>query len=186
MRSSPGSSSATRTLTRTFGFAWQAYPRRLHAEALPELQGLAQEAIADGAAWRLQIDTYEREVERYGGLSGVEAAERLFHADSEAAVALSASTADEDRAARYRGTLAGVHALLNSLGLPHDDLRACAADARDAVARDLGVEGRLGELLAGRYRHARAELRELVEKPVDDDWTAGPQPSCGPTSGRAG
>ena len=34
--------------------------------------------------WKVQLDTYERETERYGGPDGIELAERLFHADSEA------------------------------------------------------------------------------------------------------
>ena len=45
---------------------------------------LGQLLLEDGQLWRLQLDTYEREVERYGGPEGMVLAERLFQADSEA------------------------------------------------------------------------------------------------------
>src|SRR5262249_39737372 len=59
-------------------------PTRLHGEVLPALQATAAPLLEDGRLWRVQLDTYEREVERYGGPGGVVLAERLFHADSEA------------------------------------------------------------------------------------------------------
>ena len=55
-------------------------PARLHAEVLPALQAAAAPLLDDGRVWRLQLDTYEREVERYGGPEGVALAERLFEA----------------------------------------------------------------------------------------------------------
>ena len=41
-----------------------------------------------GLVRRLVFDTYEREVERYGGEAGMDAAERYFWIDSEAIVQL--------------------------------------------------------------------------------------------------
>ena len=46
-------------------------PERLHHEVLPHLQKAADPFLDDGSVWRLQLDTYEREVERYGGAAGV-------------------------------------------------------------------------------------------------------------------
>lgn len=62
---------------------------------LTNLLGLLHEALApklsDGRIWRVQLDTYEREVERYGGPAGVELAEEIFHADSDAVLAVLAA-----------------------------------------------------------------------------------------------
>jgi thiopeptide-type bacteriocin biosynthesis protein len=44
--------------------------------------------VRSGLLSRFQLDTYEREVERYGGAAGITPAEKLFHADSEAALAV--------------------------------------------------------------------------------------------------
>ncbi|PYV43187.1 MAG: Lanthionine biosynthesis protein LanB, partial [Acidobacteria bacterium] len=59
-------------------------PERLQAEALPALQAAVAPLLKEGQIWRMQFDTYEREVERYGGTEGIQLAERLFHVDSEA------------------------------------------------------------------------------------------------------
>jgi hypothetical protein len=59
-------------------------PERLQEEVLPLLQAAAAPLLEDGRLWRLQLDTYEREVERYGGSAGIVLAEKLFHLDSEA------------------------------------------------------------------------------------------------------
>src|SRR5262249_58030339 len=53
-------------------------PARLLGEVLPALHAAAAPLLADGRLWRVQLDTYEREVERYGGAAGgVLAARRL-------------------------------------------------------------------------------------------------------------
>src|SRR5262249_57327315 len=63
-------------------------PERLHAQVLPVLQAAAAPLLGDGRLWRLQLDTYQREIERYGGPEGMLLAERLFHADSAAVLAI--------------------------------------------------------------------------------------------------
>ncbi|MEJ3656275.1 lantibiotic dehydratase [Actinomycetes bacterium KLBMP 9759] len=63
---------------------------RLHAPAadvLPLLHDWAGELCEADMAQRLVLDTYEPELARYGGPAVMEAAERAFQADSEAAIA---------------------------------------------------------------------------------------------------
>ncbi|MGH3994155.1 MAG: thiopeptide-type bacteriocin biosynthesis protein, partial [Pseudonocardiaceae bacterium] len=63
-------------------------PERLHGEVLPALEAAIEPFCRDGSVWKLQLDTYEREIERYGGNEGIVLSERLFHADSEAALSI--------------------------------------------------------------------------------------------------
>ncbi|HEV7428943.1 MAG TPA: thiopeptide-type bacteriocin biosynthesis protein, partial [Thermoanaerobaculia bacterium] len=63
---------------------FQGDPRALRERVQPTLESMAQRLIDTGAAWKLQFDTYEREVERYGGAEAIELAEEIFHRDSEA------------------------------------------------------------------------------------------------------
>ena len=46
------------------------------------LHALTAPLLDAGLLWRVQLDTYEREMERYGGEAGIGLAERVFHADS--------------------------------------------------------------------------------------------------------
>ncbi len=62
-------------------------PAALLGGVLPLLHDWAAELCAANLAQRLVLDTYEPEMARYGGPEVLDAAERAFHADSEAVVA---------------------------------------------------------------------------------------------------
>ncbi|MFC9126091.1 lantibiotic dehydratase [Streptomyces sp. NPDC057099] len=63
-------------------------PRTLYGEILPALHDLAADLRRQRLVGRLVLDTYDPETERYGGTARtMEAAERVFHADSAAALA---------------------------------------------------------------------------------------------------
>jgi thiopeptide-type bacteriocin biosynthesis protein len=63
-------------------------PADLSGGVLPALSGLVMRLIADGFSSRLVLDTYEREVERYGGEASLSRIEDLFVADSQAVIGL--------------------------------------------------------------------------------------------------
>jgi thiopeptide-type bacteriocin biosynthesis protein len=93
-------------------------PRRLAMEVLPALTAAATPFIRDGRIWRVQLDTYDREVERYGGPVGVELAESLFTADSTAALAVLrgyGGAAQAERRALL--TIAGIDGLLAAFAM---------------------------------------------------------------------
>ena len=59
-------------------------PDRLTGELVPRVSAWAEKLIRGGLVTRLCFDTYERELERFGGPAGTEAAESIFCADSQA------------------------------------------------------------------------------------------------------
>jgi len=59
---------------------------RLTGELMPHLCAWADGLFADGLCTRLCFDTYDRELERYGGTAGTAAAEAVFGADSRAVI----------------------------------------------------------------------------------------------------
>jgi thiopeptide-type bacteriocin biosynthesis protein len=61
-------------------------PGRLLKELVPHLCSWASGLLNDGLITRLCFDTYEREVERFGGPAGLASAEALFHFDSQAVI----------------------------------------------------------------------------------------------------
>ncbi len=62
-------------------------PGALHADLLPALHDWATARCDEGLASRLALDEYQPELERYGGPAAIEAAERVFAADSAAVLA---------------------------------------------------------------------------------------------------
>lgn len=139
-------------------------PGPLHAQVLGWLHDVITPLRREGLVWRVQFDTYEREVERYGGPEGVLLAERLFHVDSEATLALLGLLPGESGAdLRWRLTLWGIDAMLGDLGL---DLaaksrlmeRLCAA-----FGPEFRVDGAFERQLGKKFRQHRSELEALLE-----------------------
>ncbi|WP_309892092.1 lantibiotic dehydratase [Archangium sp.] len=151
-------------------------PRSLHAEVLPLLQEACASALDAGEASRLQLDTYEREVERYGGPEGMELAEQLFTADSEAVLELlQAYPGDEGADLRWRLGLRGLDALLDDLGLSLEEKATVAERCRAGFGTELHVDGAFEEQLGQRYRRESKPLESLLalEPPATEPWGAG-------------
>ena len=70
-----------------------------------------------GEIWNVQLDTYVRELERYGGATGMPLCERIFQADSEAVLSIvEALSGDAGADARWRLALAGIDRLHDDIG----------------------------------------------------------------------
>jgi class I lanthipeptide synthase len=123
---------------------------RVHGESsrlVPALCTWAGELMAQELVSRFVLDTYEREIERYGGPAGMSAAEALFAADSRAVADL------------LRLDLAGA--------LPVDRLILAFAGIDDLLA-GLGLDEparlRLYQHRAGRQRTAGTDYRRRREE----------------------
>jgi thiopeptide-type bacteriocin biosynthesis protein len=136
-------------------------PARLLAEFLPSLHEAARPWLGDGRLHRLQLDTYEREVERYGGPEGIEIAEAIFEADSDMVVAvLPHVIGDAALDARWRLALVGVDRLLDDLGLDEPARLRVLGAMREAYAREHGLDTQ-SERLGERLRTERKALEAL-------------------------
>jgi thiopeptide-type bacteriocin biosynthesis protein len=140
-------------------------PRRLHAEVLPSLDAAAAPLLDDGRLWRMQLDTYEREVERYGGDRGVELAEQVFAADSEAVLSIMGPlSGDAGLDLRWRLAMCGMDLLFEDLGLTLQEKRSLARRAREGFGREFGIDGNFRGRVSQRYRTERARLEVLLDQ----------------------
>ncbi|MDC0708255.1 lantibiotic dehydratase [Stigmatella sp. ncwal1] len=143
-------------------------PARLWGELLPRLEQATSGLRGKGALWRMQLDTYEREVERYGGDEGIVLSEALFDADSQAALGMLAVLRDEGlEDQRWRAAIWGMDALLNDLGLELEHKRRLLTQQRDAFAREHAVEADMRHRIGQKYR---AERLVLLETPAAQGW----------------
>ena len=117
----------------------------------------------------MQLDTYDREVERYGGDEGIALSERIFHADSEAVLAIvQLLTGDEGSDARWRLTIRGVDALLDDLKLSLEGRRRVIKRMRKALGDEFRFTGRAERRqLDEQYRKYRRELESLLDPSRD-------------------
>jgi len=143
-------------------------PAWLYGELMPRLAEATRAMLDDGRMWRLQLDTYEREVERYGGPVGIDLAERLFCADSACVVdILGMLDGDAGNDARWRLALRGIDQLLDDLGLALVDKDRVAAAARDDLQRRLRADVTVLRAIGERFRGERATLERLLDRAGD-------------------
>jgi thiopeptide-type bacteriocin biosynthesis protein len=139
-------------------------PGRLHAEVLPSLEAAAAPLVEAGQLWRMQLDTYEREVERYGGDRGIELAEQVFAADSEAVLTIMGPlSGDAGLDLRWRLAMCGIDLLFDDLGLTLEEKRSVARRARAGFGREFGIDGNFRGRVSQRYMAERARLEALLD-----------------------
>jgi lantibiotic biosynthesis protein len=143
-------------------------PARLTAEVQPWLHEATAPLLADGRVWKVVLDTYVREIERYGGGVGIALAERLFEADSRAALGI-VELLDGDAGAdqRWRLVLRGMDQLLDDLGLGLEQKRDVIRRARLGLGADLGVGVPTERALGAKYRKECASLEALLDRAKD-------------------
>ncbi|HEU4729479.1 MAG TPA: lantibiotic dehydratase [Kofleriaceae bacterium] len=153
-------------------FRVRGEPAWLYGELLPRLAEATRGMLDDGRMWRFQLDTYQREVERYGGAVGIELAERLFRADSACVIDILGMLAGDAGAdARWRLTLRAIDQLLGDLGFELTQRLAIMRRVRDSFAREHRVDTSVGfqRALGDKYRKERLALEALLDRDRDAD-----------------
>jgi lantibiotic biosynthesis protein len=132
---------------------FRGHPDRLIGKLTPEVCSWANALIRQGLCSRLCLDTYEREVERYGGPAAMTIAESIFGADSR-------FTVDVLRLVR-----AGLLSIdMTSLAVLSIDSLLTGLGASEAERLDwyqTAAKGTHGQ----EYRQRQAELRVLLGDP---------------------
>ena len=156
---------------------------RLHGPAnrlRDSVQALLRDALApllaDNRIWRAQFDTYEREVERYGGPEGIALSEHLFQIDSEAVLDLinKLDPGDAGMDERWMLTLYGIDRLLNDFGTELKMKHAILLEMRDLFAKEFGMDQNLLVQLNHKFRKQREPIQTLLDNPVKRDHPLAP------------
>jgi thiopeptide-type bacteriocin biosynthesis protein len=129
-------------------------PQRLVTELLPRLCRWGGELVTQGICSRLCFDTYDRELERYGGSDGMVVAEELFGADSRAVVQMLSLLA---------GGLQGLDKTCLAVLSIDDLLGSLGASEDDRVAWSQEVES--NQFASDDYRERKIALRKLLGNP---------------------
>jgi thiopeptide-type bacteriocin biosynthesis protein len=145
-------------------------PARLAGAVLPALDRALAPLLAAGAVRRVQLDTYEREVERYGGDRGIELVEQLFWRDSEAVLEIvELLDGDAGADARWRLALRGIDLLLEDLGLDDAARAKVVTQGRDSLGAEFHADGDFWGRIGERFAKERAALDPVFTRDPDRD-----------------
>jgi len=130
-------------------------------------QALAPE-LAEGLVHKLQLDTYVRELERYGA-ANMENSESLFYHDSQAiANVLNLLEGDEGETYRWLLALRGLDELLTDFGLELAAKRQVLQQLSEAFFQEFNGDKSLQVQLNEKYRQESRRIRSFLN-PAEDD-----------------
>jgi lantibiotic biosynthesis protein len=128
----------------------------LSGELLPILTKQLRSHIASGRVRKVVLDTYERELERYGGDNAMSLVERFFWEDSKAAVDLVRLLSSTEGKDRWLYALSGMHRLLEAFGFEAQIRDGLILRDRDSFQHEMGFTDDQKHRLADRYRNVAA------------------------------
>ncbi|HSQ24012.1 MAG TPA: lantibiotic dehydratase [Pyrinomonadaceae bacterium] len=151
-------------------------PNRLRDRVQPLLKDALAPFIADNRIWRAQFDTYDREVDRYGGAAGIVLSERLFQIDSEAVLELIDMLDPGDAGAdeRWMLTVYGIDRLLDDFGIRLKVKHSILLEMRNSFAKEVGLDQSLRIQLNEKFRKERQMLQTLLVAGLDGDHPLAP------------
>ncbi len=143
----------------------------LLAELLPRLHQHLEPYREAGLLWKWQVDTFEPEVERYGGPAGFALAEAWFWADSQQT--LSRLVAGLTQEERWRAGLRDADAIWAALGLSIRARKELAQATRGSFRKEFGDTGPMSAQIGATFRNLRKEL--AAGFPLSLDSPCGPE-----------
>ncbi len=126
----------------------------------------------DGYIWKLQVDTYSRELERYG-VNTVQLAEEVFFYDSVAVLSmLDLTWGDEREKIRWLWALRSVEELLNCFQFSLDEKLSLLAGMKDSFAHEFNMDKSLRLQLGNKSRQYKQNIEQMMDAALrqDHEW----------------
>ncbi|KIO77430.1 hypothetical protein TH53_09115 [Pedobacter lusitanus] len=121
----------------------------------------------NGVIWKSQIDSYRREMERYGE-NGIEYAESIFHADSTAQLNfLSLTGADDREDKRWIWGMKAADRLLDDFALSLQQKSSLMGIIRESFAIEFGVDKFVKTQINKKYADHRNIITRILDKSQD-------------------
>ena len=124
-----------------------------------------QSLLTDERFWKVQLDTYRREIERYGGAEGMSISEDVFCADSDAVLEILQALDGEDVLdKRWRIALLGVDTLLVDSGCDLTDKLRLMKKQSDLFIAEFNLSSEAKHAFGERFRGERAQLHSILHR----------------------
>jgi len=127
--------------------------------------------LKNGRIWRFQIDTYQRELERYGEMT-IDESETIFCIDSIMVIELlSLIDGDEGHQIRWKMVIAGIDTLLTDFGYSMSQKLDLMTEIRDSFKSEFnGGAKSTKKSLSELYRNNRTSIEAILSPDYLADW----------------
>lgn len=140
------------------------------AEVINRLYPIFDELIESDVIWKLQTDTYQREIERYGE-DTIEMSESIFYYDSKMIldyVALKPYFEKEETQLLF--SFLAIDSFLNSFSLDISDKLLLLDSLQESFKKELNADKQLKKELDKNYRELLLEIESFLTNEVNDKY----------------
>ena len=128
----------------------------------------------EGIIWKIQVDSYQREIERYGS-EVMELTETLFHQDSIAILSMIDQTEGEEREIiRWQWCLKAIDTYLNDFGLTLIEKKELMEKMKTNFAKEFNLDKALKIQLDQRFRNNRTIIERILDDKLDENHEYSP------------
>ena len=135
-----------------------------------QIKNAVQSFENEGIIWKMQVDSYQREIERYGA-NVMEMTESIFCEDSKAIVAMIDQTWGEEREViRWHYTLKLIDVFLTDFGLSLSAKKDLLERMKTSFANEFRINKELKLQLDQKFRDNRATIQQILENPPNEHY----------------
>ncbi|MEA5401533.1 lantibiotic dehydratase [Arcicella sp. DC2W] len=139
-------------------------------EVILGLKGILDDLEKEGIIWKIQYDTYQREIERYGADVMI-LTENIFFHDSEAIVNLLAQTwGDEREQIRWQFAMKLIDIYLNDFELSLDQKLDLMTLLKDNFAAEFKVDKPMKLQMDKRFREYRKKIESILSAEISEEF----------------
>lgn len=135
-------------------------PEQLYSQLLPQLQQPLSKWLNCNKLHRMELFTYEREIERYGGEQCIVFAERIFMADSDTVLQGLELIPEHGESVRWRLALQLSDALLEGVGYSLPEKLKLISELRHKFGQEFQEHTYLRNQLGKKYREQAHYIRQ--------------------------
>jgi len=139
-------------------------PSKLYSQLLPLLNDILEPMVENNEIHKIELFTYEREVERYGGPASMALAESLFMFDSQLIAKAAQLIQQYGEDIRWRITLLVTDKLLSLFEYTDEEKLALISQLRAGFGKEFNESSILRKQLGNRYREIENVLRDDADK----------------------
>ncbi len=130
---------------------------------ISELNHPLKALIEKNLIWKVQIDTYQREIERYGHAC-MELVEEIFYFDSEMMIKIiDLLDGDEGESIRWHFAIKSVDMLLNDFGLELEAKLSLLTSLKENYANEFSMNRNLKRQIDIKYRKELQGIKDAIE-----------------------
>ncbi|SDD27566.1 thiopeptide-type bacteriocin biosynthesis protein [Williamwhitmania taraxaci] len=138
-------------------------------EIIQTIYRFTQKMVEQELVWKVLLDTYQRELERYGA-NTMELSEQLFFFDSELFVKVLPYFRNTDgEVVRWLFALKSIDALLDSFQFSLDDKLLLLQELKSAFGKEFGMDQFLKGQLDAKFRKDRSLIEQALDSTSEKD-----------------